>query len=99
MIAGVTVNPRSLIVTFYIVLFLGLGGGALALLRDAVAEYAQLKHAEVASQQRLAEAQARLAEQERILVRLRTDPEFVERVIRQRLGYTRQGEFVLRFEN
>ena len=92
-------NPRSLIATLYVVLFLGLGGGALALLRDAVGEYNQLKHAEAASQRRLAEAQTRLAEQEKILERLRTDPDFVEKVIRQRLGYAKPGEFVFRFEN
>lgn len=99
MIAGVIVNPRSLIVTLYVVLFLGLGGGALALLRDAVGEYNQLKVAEAASQRRLADVQARLVEQERVLVRLRTDPAFVEKVIRQRLGYAKPGEFVFRFEN
>jgi predicted glycoside hydrolase/deacetylase ChbG (UPF0249 family) len=47
----------------------------------------QLKQSEAAGKRRLAEAQARLAEQERVLERLRTDPEFVEKVIRQRLGY------------
>jgi cell division protein FtsB len=99
LIAGVTVNQRSLIVMLYSVLFLGLGGGALALLRDAVGEYNQLKLAESTSQRRLADAQTRLAEQEKILVRLRADPVFVEKVIRQRLGYAKPGEFVFRFEN
>jgi cell division protein FtsB len=93
------VNPRSLIVTLYVVLFLGLGGGTAALLNDALREYRQLKVAEAASQRRLAEAQARLAEQEKILVRLRNDPDFVEKVIRQRLGYLKPGDFVFRFEN
>jgi cell division protein FtsB len=93
------VNQRSLIVMLYSVLFLGLGGGALALLRDAVGEYNQLKLAESTSQRRLADAQTRLAEQEKILVRLRADPVFVEKVIRQRLGYAKPGEFVFRFEN
>ena len=92
-------NARSLIATLYLVLFLGLGGGALALLRDALGEYDQLKRAEVASQRRLVEAQARLTEQEKILARLRSDPDFVERVIRQRLGYVKPGEYVFRFEN
>lgn len=92
-------NPHRLIVSLYVVLFLGLGLGAGALFLDARAEYRQLKQAEAASKRRLAEAQARLAEQERTLERLRTDPEFVEKVIRQRLGYARPGDFIFRFEN
>ena len=92
-------NPRRLIVTLYVVLFLGLGAGAGALFLDARAEYNQLKQAEASSQRHLAAAQARLAEQERILQRLRTDPDFVEKVIRQRLGYTKPGDYIFRFEN
>lgn len=92
-------KSRHLIVALYVVLFLALGGGATALFIDASREYDQLKLAEAASQRRLADAQARLAEQEKVLQRLRTDPEFVEKVIRQRLGYTKPGDFIFRFEN
>ena len=92
-------NLRRLIVILYALLFAGLGIGAGALFLDARAEYNQLKQAEAASKRRLAEAQARLAEQEKILQRLRTDPEFVEKVIRQRLGYAKPGEYIFRFEN
>lgn len=92
-------NSHRLIVSLYVVLFLGLGAAAGALFLDARAEYNQLKQAEATSKRRLAEAQTRLAEQERVLQRLRTDPEFVEKVIRQRLGYAKPGDFIFRFEN
>jgi cell division protein FtsB len=92
------VNWRRLIITLYVVLFAGLGVGAGALFLDARAEYVLLKQAEADGQRRLAEAQTRLAEQERILQRLRTDPDFVEKVIRQRLGYAKPGEYIFRFE-
>lgn len=92
-------NPRTLIATLYLVLFLGLGGGAAALFLDANREYKQLKQAEADGQRRLAEAQKRLADQQKILERLKSDPEFVEKVIRQRLGYAKPGDYVFRFEN
>lgn len=91
-------NSRRFIVTLYALLFAGMGVGAGALFLDARAEYLQLKQAEADGKRRLADAQARLAEQERILQRLRTDPEFVEKVIRQRLGYAKPDEYIYRFE-
>jgi cell division protein FtsB len=33
------------------------------------------------------------------LERLRTDPAYVEKVIRRKLGYARPEEYVFRFEN
>ena len=92
-------NTHRLIVGLYALLFAGLGVGAGALFLDARAEYNQLKQIEATGRRRLAEAQARLAEKETILQRLRTDPEFVEKVIRQRLGYAKPGEYIFRFEN
>jgi cell division protein DivIC len=98
-IADATVNSRRLIISLYIVLFAGLGIGTGAFLRDALAEYNHLKQAETESQRRLADAQALLAKQEKILERLKTDPEFVEKVIRKNLGYTKPGDFIFRYEN
>jgi cell division protein DivIC len=99
LIAFATMNSRRLIITLYIVLFAGLGVGTGAFLRDALGEYNHLKRAEAESQRRLADAQALLAKQEKILERLRTDPAFVEKVIRKNLGYTKPGDFIYRFEN
>lgn len=92
-------HTRRLITTVYLVLLTGLGLGAGALFLDARAQYTQLKQTEAISRQRLAEAEARWREQERILERLRTDRDYVEKVIRKRLGYTRPGEMIFRFED
>jgi len=43
------------------------------------------------------ELEARLREQEIVLERLRSDPAYVEKVIRRRLGYAKPDEFVFRF--
>lgn len=91
-------NQRRLIVTLYALLFIGLGIGTAALFFDTRAEYMQLKLAEADGKRRLAEAQAKLAEQEKILDRLRHDPEYVENVIRKNLGYARPGELIFRYE-
>lgn len=92
-------NTRRLITSLYVVLIGGLGLAAGALFFDARAQYRQLKQAEAVSRQRLAEAEARLREQEKILERLRTDRDYVEKVIRKRLGYARPGELIFRFED
>ena len=39
-----------------------------------------------------------MAEQEKILQRLRTDPAYVERVIRRKLGYAKPDEYIFRFD-
>ena len=54
---------------------------------------------EAANEQRLKEAQTKLAEQQKYLDRLQHDPALIESVIRKKLGYVRTGEFVFRFED
>ncbi|MEO6873185.1 MAG: septum formation initiator family protein [Opitutaceae bacterium] len=93
------VNLRRVIVGFYFVLFLGVGLTSGVIFLQARAEFDQLKQQEAASRRRLAESQARLKEQEKIIERLRTDPAFVEKVIRRRLNYARPDEFIFRFED
>jgi cell division protein DivIC len=92
------VNFRRLILSLYVLLFAGLGvtGGVLFL--DARAEYGRLVQVEAGNRRRLAEAQERLRTQEKVLERLRTDPAFVEKVIRKRLGYAKPDEYIFRFE-
>lgn len=90
-------NPRRLIILVYVLLLVAFSIGAGAVWLDARAQYRQLKQAEAAHRQKLAEAQERLREQERILQRLKSDPEYVEMVIRQRLKYARPGEQIFRF--
>ena len=58
----------------------------------------RLREVEVQTRRHLAEVETRLAEQETVLERLRTDPAYVEMVIRRRLGYAKPDEFVFRFD-
>ena len=90
-------NTRQVIITLYVVLLsaLGLGGGAL--LYDARTEFRQLKATETTLRAKLAEKEAQLKEQQRILERLKTDRDYVERVMRKRLNYVKPGETVFRF--
>lgn len=77
---------------------LGVIGGLAVVLAQTRAEYAQVRQLEIRTRQRLAEVETKLAEQELVLERLRSDPAYVERVIRRRLGYAKPDEFVFRFE-
>jgi len=90
---------RRFVITLYLVLFIGVSVVAGYFLWQAHEEYTRLKEMEAKSRVRLAEAEQRLKEQERILERLRTDPEYVEVVIRRRLGYVKPDEVVFRFED
>ncbi len=92
-------NSPRLIALLYVVLLTGFGVGAGALLIEARAEYDKLKQDQAASAAKLAAARTRLQEQQRILERLRTDPDYVEKVIRKELGYARPGEVIFRFDS
>lgn len=92
-------NSRRVIFGLYVVLLAAFGVGTGLLFLDARAEYNALKEKQAAIQRELTAARARLAEQDRFLQRLRTDPVLVEKVIRERLGYGRPGEVIFRFDN
>ena len=89
-------NSRRVIATLYFVLFAGFAAGAGALIFDASQEYRQLKAAEAAGRKRLAEAQAQLEKQKQVLERLRHDPVYVEKILRQRT-YVQPGDVIFRF--
>jgi cell division protein FtsB len=91
------VNPRRIILVVYAVVLVAISLGAGAVLLDARAQYKQMKQTEATNRLRLAQAEARLHEQELVLQRLKTDPEFVERAIRERLKYAKPGEVIFRF--
>lgn len=61
-------------------------------------ELKTLQAQEAVNRKRLADAEAKLKQQEKYLDRLRHDPALVEQLIRQKLGYVRGDEFVFRFE-
>ncbi len=90
-------NSRRVIVCLYVVLFAACGVGAAVLFLDARAEYRQLKQVEHATRQRLTAEETRLQAQQKILERLRTDPDYVEKVLKSRWGYARPGDVIYRF--
>ena len=96
--AGI-VNVRRIIIPIYAIVLAALGVGAGTVFLDARAQYNRLKRIELVNQQKLADAQARLREQQQILERLKSDPAFVERAIRQHLKYAKPGEVIFRFQD
>jgi cell division protein DivIC len=93
------VTLRKIIIGLYATLFIVLAVMAAGFFWQARQELGQLRLQEARQKARLDELQVRLAEQERILRRLREDPAYVERVIRRRLLYARPDEMVFRFED
>ena len=89
---------RRLIIAFYLLVFLGLAAGSGVFFWQTRREYDRLLEREIRSKQRLSEAEQKLKEQEKILDRLRNDPNYVELVIRRRLGYSKPDEYIFRFE-
>ena len=92
-----TVNHLFLLA--YAAIFLALSVFAGVFFYRTYGEFLNLKSHEVENRQRLLETELRLAEQRDVLERLKQDPAFVERMIRDRLGYARPDEVVFRFEN
>jgi cell division protein FtsB len=92
------VDLRRLIVTLYLLLFAGAVVASGYYFWEAREEYDRLRQTEEITRRRLAETEARLREQEKILERLRNDPVYVEKVIRRRLGYAKPDEYIFRFE-
>jgi cell division protein FtsB len=89
---------RRFILVLFLVFFAGIGVASGLYFYDAREEHNRLKAIEAGDRRRLAEVEAQLAEQERILDRLRTDPGYVEKVIRRKLGYAKPDEVIYRFE-
>jgi len=87
---------RRFVTTLYWVLFCAGVVGAGAFFWQTQQEYQNLRTQERGVQVRLEDAEQRLRDQERTLERLRSDPAYVERVIRQRLGYAKPDEYIVR---
>ena len=90
---------RRLLLTAYLLLLLTAAAGSAAYFWQTRQEFRQLQAGEEQAQRRLTEVKARLHEQEQILQRLRTDPAYVEMIIRRRLGYAKPDEVIFRFED
>jgi cell division protein DivIC len=87
-----------LIVPLYFVLLAGFGIWAGGQFMEARTEYLQHKQVQATNEAKLAVARARIAEQDRILQRLKKEPAFVEKVLRDRLKYAKPGEYIFRFD-
>ncbi len=91
-------NFSKLIQGIFLALFTALLLWAATFFVQMHRELKALQAQEALNRRRLAEAEARLAQQDKYLDRLRHDPALVEQLIRQKLGYARGDEFVFRFE-
>lgn len=89
---------RRFIASLFVALFVVIGGASGFYFYDAREEHARLEAIEAANLRRLAETEARLSAQETVLERLRTDPAYVEKVIRRKLGYAKPDEIIFRFD-
>jgi cell division protein FtsB len=93
------VNFSKLILGIYGALFVGVTLWAGSFFVQMHRDYKALKAQETANQRRLSDADALLHAQEKYLDQLRHDPVVIERLIRQKLGYAKEQEFVFRFED
>ena len=91
-------NPRRLFFAFFVVLLAGLTVLVAAFSYQTRQEYVRLRAMNLETHRQLLEAQARLEREETILRRLKTDPAYVERVIRAKLGYAKPEEFIFRLQ-
>lgn len=91
-------NFSKLILGIYGALFVGVCAWAGVFFVQMHRDYTALKAQETTNQRRLAAAQTRLETQLQYLDQLRHDPVLVERIVRQKLGYAKEQEFVFRFD-
>ena len=83
--------------TLYAVVFLALSAFAGISFMQTYQELDNMRTQASETRQKLQVAEQELREQERALAQLRSDPQYVESMIRRKLGYAKQGETVFRF--
>lgn len=93
-----TVAYRILLSTLILVL-IGLSAYLFMELMSTRREYQAFKERHVEAQQRLQVLREERDQREAYLRAFLNDPEFVERVVRERLGYVQPGEVLFRFED
>jgi len=92
------VNPSKLILGIFGAAFVAVTLWGVSFFVQMHRDITALRAQESLNQRRLAEAEVRLTAQEKYLDQLRHDPALVEKLIRQKLGYAKEAEFVFRFE-
>ncbi len=90
-------NSRRLLAGLYVLLFLALSLGAGTLYLKLRQGYDRQRRAQEALRKDVAELRGKVAAQEKYLERLRTDPVLVDRLLRERLKYSRPNEWVFDF--
>jgi cell division protein FtsB len=93
------VNLRHVIFSVYLAIFAALSATAGLYFVNMREQYGRLKAREIQDRRKLEDLQRTLADQQRALDRLRSDPAYVERVIRRSLGYAKEGEAIFTFPN
>lgn len=83
---------------FYLVALVGLGFLFFLYFSQNYREMDRLRNQEAALKQTIEAREAELARKQLYAQKLEEDPEFLERIIRQQLGYVRPGEFLFRFD-
>lgn len=83
--------------TLYAVAFLALSAFAGIAFVQTYQQLTNLQTQESESRQRLQVAEQELRDQERMLAQLRSDPQYVESMIRRKLGYAKQDETIFKF--
>lgn len=91
-------NFSKLILGLYGAAFAAVALWAVSFFVQMHRDFTTLRAQENYNQRRLSEAEAKLQAQEKYLDQLRHDPALVERLIRQKLGYSKPQEFIFRFE-
>src|SRR5690625_368084 len=93
-------NPKfeKTVLFLFLGLFIAAGVVFTLLLGKTYREYLHIKSREIDYAENVSKKEAQLKEKEEKLYRLRHDPEYIERVIRQRPGYAKPGGLELRCE-
>ncbi|MEM0965616.1 MAG: septum formation initiator family protein [Verrucomicrobiota bacterium] len=66
--------------------------------RQSFKEYSQFREREIQLRERIETERAEYERQRKYYRKLMNDPVFLEAVVRERLGYVREGEVIFRFE-
>ncbi len=83
---------------FFLIVFLLASGFALSHLNGRYDKLVAAREAEQMAESQLAELETKIELKKRSLDRLNHDPEYVEKVIRQKLNYAKAEETVFKFE-
>ena len=70
-----------------------------SLILQTYREYKNFRASEVRIEAKLTQARKEFEQKEAYMARLLEDPEFLERVVRERLGYSRPDELLFRFSD